>query len=84
LVAAYNADIAHLSHVALACLTTVVPYREPADLALDYVAVAWKGAPLSQAGLAQALEARYGATMGAEVLNSWSPGSVNWSCGSMN
>jgi len=80
-VAAYNVgNIATVENAGIACFLAVVQFRDPAQLALDYVAVAWKPPVLAQSQVKQALVAKYGQVLGLQVYNSWSPGAVNWGC----
>lgn len=80
-VAAYNAgNIATVENAGIACFLAVVQFRDPAQLALDYVAVAWKPPVLPQGQVKQALEAKYGQALGLQIYNAWSPGAVNWGC----
>ena len=84
-IAAFDADAANLGNATIACFMAVVPFREAAPLALDYVAVAWKGPLMPQDQLKQALVAKYGQTMGTQVFDAWSPGgALNWGCGPTN
>ena len=76
--AAWNGDSA-LRNAPLACFMAVVPKSIPANLALDYVSVAWVDPAPSDSQISQGLVTKYGQSEGMAAYNAWSRS--NWGCG---